>query len=99
VTPKPDSAREIYMRKTSTRITVETERHFSISRLQSIYALCEACGDEVRFVTVNEAARNAGVNSLTIYRLAEAGRLHHAETGAGELLLCAVSLANLFQRK
>jgi hypothetical protein len=82
------------MRKTSTRITVETERLFSISRPRSIYALCEACGDEVRFVTVNEATRNAGVNSLTIYRLAEAGRLHYAETGAGELLLCAVSLAN-----
>ena len=57
--------------------------------------MCEACGDEVRFVTVNEAAGTAGVNSCTIYRLVEAGTLHHAETGAGELLVCADSLGCL----
>ena len=83
------------MRKTSTRITVETERLFSISEPQVIYAFCEACGDEVRLATVNQAAAAAGVNSLSIYRLVESGTLHHAETGAGELLVCAVSLGHL----
>lgn len=70
-----------------------------ISRRESLFALCEACGDEVRLVTVNEAVTIAGINSLSIYRLADAGTLHYAETGAGELLICTVSLRDLISRK
>jgi hypothetical protein len=83
----------------TTRITVETERHYLISRHESLFALCEVCGDEVRLVTVNEAVAIAGMNSLNIYRLAEAGTLHYAETGAGELLICTVSLRDLASKK
>ena len=79
----------------STKITFETERQVLISQRRSLFALCEACGDEVRLVTVNEAAAAAGVSSLTVYRMVEAGTLHYAETGAGELLVCAVSLGQL----
>ena len=96
----PILADEQAMKRTkTTKITVETERFFSISRPQSMYAQCDACGDEVRLLTVNEAAAAAGVASLSIYRLAEAGTLHHAETGAGELLVCAVSLGDLTSKQ
>ena len=82
-------------KKTSTKITFETERQVLIRQRWSLFALCRACGDEVRLVTVNEAAAVAGVSSLTVYRMVEAGTLHYAETGAGELLVCAVSLGEL----
>ena len=82
------------MRKKSTKITFETERHILITQRQSLFALCEACADEVRLVTVSEAAAMAGVNSLAIYRLVESGTLHYLETGAGDLLVCAVSVGD-----
>jgi excisionase family DNA binding protein len=86
-------------KKTSTKITFETERQILISQWQSLFALCEACGDEVALVTVNEAAATAGVSSLTVYRMAEAGKLHYAETGVGELLVCTVSLDDLISNQ
>jgi hypothetical protein len=89
---------KVMKRTKTTKITVETERLISISRPQSTYALCEICGDEVRLMTVNEAAATASVNSLSIYRLVESGKLHYAETGAGELLVCAVSFMDLHSK-
>jgi excisionase family DNA binding protein len=86
-------------KKKSTTITFETERQIFISHRQSVLALCEACGYEVRLVSVNEAAATAGVNSLTIYRLVDAGRLHHAETGGGEVLVCTASLGDLISKQ
>ena len=83
----------------TTRITLETERHLLISRRESLFALCEACGDEVRLVTVNEAAAIAGINSLSVYRLVDAGTLHYAETGAGELIICTASLGDLISKQ
>jgi hypothetical protein len=83
----------------STKITFETERHISIGLRRSLFALCEVCADEVRLVTVNEAAAMVGVNSLSIYRLVEAGILHHTETGAGELLICTISLGVLISNQ
>jgi hypothetical protein len=85
---------ESNMKKKSTMITFETERQILISHRQSLFALCEACGCEVRLVTVNEAAATARVNSLSIYRLVESGSLHYAETVVGELLICTVSLGD-----
>jgi hypothetical protein len=78
-----------------TRITVETERLLLIRRRQSLFAVCKACGDEVRLVNVEDASAVAGVSALSIYRLVESGTLHHAETASGELLVCAESLGNL----
>ena len=86
-------------KRKSTKITFETERLLFISGQRSLFALCEACGDEVRLVTVDEAAAMARVNSLAVYRLVEAGRLHHTETTAGALLICAVSLGHLISNQ
>jgi hypothetical protein len=41
----------------------------------------------------------AGLNSLSVYRIVEAGFLHYAETGAGELSICTVSLRDLILKK
>jgi hypothetical protein len=51
-------------KKKSTTITSETERQIFISHRQSVFALCEACGYEVRLVSVDEAAAMARINSL-----------------------------------
>lgn len=87
------------MARKSTTITIETERYISISRWHNRSALCAACGDEVRLTAVNEAAGIAGLTSLAIYRLVESGTLHHIETPAGELLICAVSLGSFISNQ
>jgi hypothetical protein len=52
---------------------------------------CAACG-ETEFVTPETAAVLAGVNTRSVYRLVEAGRLHFLETPEGFLLVCLRSL-------
>ena len=43
-------------------------------------------------VTVDEAAAIAGVTSRTMYRWADAQKLHFSETAAGVLMICCASL-------
>jgi hypothetical protein len=86
-------------KKKSTTITFETERQIFIRHRQSVFALCEACGYEVRLVSVDEAAAMARINSLAVYRLVEAGKLHHTETTVGALLVCAASLGDLISNQ
>ncbi len=81
------------MKKTKrTTITVETERLLTISRRINRLAWCPGCGRESHLLTVDEAAAQAHLGALAVYRLVEAGRLHYAETPAGTLLICAASL-------
>jgi len=82
-------------KRTSTKITVETERLLFISGQRILFAFCEVCGDEVRFVTVEEAAAMMHLTSLDVYRSIEAGKLHHAETTTGMLLICKASIGDL----
>lgn len=86
-------------KRKSTKITFETERLLFIGSQRSLFALCEGCGDEVRLVTVDQAAAMARVNSLAVYRLVEAGTLHYIETSTGALLICAVSLGHLISNQ
>ena len=73
------------------RITIQTERLLVMSRAKSLYSLCSACGDEVRMVTIDQAAALTRISSREIYREVEAGMLHFIET-EGSVLICFNSL-------
>lgn len=80
------------MRK-KTRLTIEIERVLIIRRGGAgRRAACAACGEGARLLTVDEAAALARVSARAVYRLAEAGKIHFTETGAGSLLICFNSL-------
>ena len=83
------------MRKRRTEITIETERVLIVRRQIAIRAWCRSCDRQVAMVTVDEAARMAGVSSRTIYRWVEADRLHFTETTDGRLLICADSFPTI----
>ena len=80
------------MRKRRTEITIETERVVVVRRRLTVGAWCRSCDRQVAMVTVDEAARMAGVSSRTIYRWVEADQLHFNETAEGQLLICTDSL-------
>ncbi len=86
---------------TRTRITIQTERLLVMSSSKSLYSLCSACGDEVRMVTIDQAATLARLSSREIYREVEAGMLHFMETTEGSVLICFNSLngSNLNRRR
>jgi hypothetical protein len=86
-------------RKTTTKITVETERLLVMSRSRNFTCWCPSCGALVHRLTIDEAAAVARVDSLTVYRWVEAGAIHHSETEGGVPLLCAVSLKDLVQTR
>jgi hypothetical protein len=79
--------------KRTVKFTVETERTLILrSRGDRRVAWCERCGAEVEMVTVDEAARVAGVSELTICRHAEGGSCHFIEDAAGRLFICLNTL-------
>jgi excisionase family DNA binding protein len=80
------------MRKRRTEITIETERVVIVRRRLTVRVWCRSCDRQVTMVTVDEAARMAGVSSRTIYRWVEADQLHFNETAEGRLLICTDSL-------
>ncbi|MGI9068840.1 MAG: hypothetical protein ACR2HX_20855 [Pyrinomonadaceae bacterium] len=80
------------MKQKRTEITIETERVLVVSRPSRVSPWCAACGAQTEMATVDEAAILARVNSRTIYRRAEAGKLHVTETPEGLLLICSNSL-------
>jgi len=79
---------------TRIRITIQTERLLVMGRSRILYSACAECGDEVRLLTVDEAALLARVNPLEIHRSVEVGELHSIETTEGVLLVCFKSLNN-----
>ena len=64
--------------KRQTKLTIETERILVIRRVGRAErrAVCEACGQVVHLLTVDEAATLGRVSALAIYRLVEAGEIH-----------------------
>jgi excisionase family DNA binding protein len=53
---------------------------------------CAACSAPTQTVTPREAAALAGISAGTVYRRAEAGRLHFVETAGPSPLICLNSL-------
>jgi hypothetical protein len=78
--------------KKRTEVMIETERLLVIRNRPQSVMWCERCRDEVRMLTVDQAALVTGVRSLIIYRMVETGDLHFAENDEGILLVCLRSL-------
>jgi len=79
--------------KRRTEIQIEIERSFSIKKPgRPVRAWCVECAEAVTLITPEEAALAARVSSRTIYRWAEDGKLHFAETPEGFLRICLNSL-------
>ena len=84
--------------KSKSRIEIVTERTREVSfrvkrRLANAETsvACATCGGEL--VSINEAAQNSAFGWREIVRLVETGAVHSAETGAGEIYVCAASLS------
>jgi hypothetical protein len=81
--------------KRTTKLTIETRRVLLIRRVKSSRRLrCEECCEVVHFVTAREAAIIANASQRTIYRWAEAGKIHFTETDDDLLLVCFNSLCD-----
>jgi hypothetical protein len=81
--------------KRRTEVTIETDRLVVFSRTikqSPASRWCGRCNERVQMMTTDDAALAVGVNSLTIFHWAEAGRLHSVETPQGLLLICPNSL-------
>ena len=79
--------------KKRTETIIETHQVQIIRRRrQEAQAWCDECSAIVRMITPEEAAALAQVTTRTIYRRAEAGELHFAETPEDALLICSNSL-------
>ncbi|MBI3949513.1 MAG: helix-turn-helix domain-containing protein [Acidobacteria bacterium] len=88
------------MKKKRTEITVETERVLVIRRgRHSVSAWCDGCAQQVQVVTAEEAASIVGVSRRTIYRWADAEKIHFTEISDGRLLICTNSLDACRQEK
>ena len=75
------------------RVTVKTERTLVFRSHGSVRVdLCDECLAEVGMVSVDQAAREAGVSELQIYSLVEEGALHFKEDAVGHILICLDSL-------
>jgi len=80
----------------SAEITVETEETLVVrSRRGPVQLACPACRQEVSMIRPEEAARIAGVNTRTIYRWVEEGKIHFSEALGASLLICPVSLRSV----
>lgn len=78
-----------------TEITIETDRIVVLSRRKvSAVSWFRECSQRTKMVTVEEAAAIAGVTSRTMYRWADAERLHFTETADGVLMICRASLTS-----
>jgi hypothetical protein len=80
------------MKRKRTEITIETERMLFISSPRKVLGWCVGCGAQAEMVPVDEAAILRRVDSRTIFRWAEAERVHSSETANGLLLICLNSL-------
>ena len=76
-----------------TEITIETDRLVVLrGRKVSIVSWCRECRQQIKMVTVDEAAIIGGVSPRAIYRSIEAREIHFLERADGLLLICPRSL-------
>src|SRR3982751_2998374 len=54
---------------------------------------CTACGEERRFVSVEEAMSLTNTTMLSVFAAVNAGEMHYIESRAGVLMICENSLS------
>jgi|RhiMetdeSRZDD1v2_1073273.scaffolds.fasta_scaffold70909_1 excisionase family DNA binding protein len=80
--------------KRKTTLTIEIDRVLTIRGATSDRrGKCEACGEVVPMITVDEAAKLAHIGSRSIYQMVEANRIHFIETSEDLLLICFNSIS------
>ena len=81
-------------KKKVTIITNETHEVLVFRQLPipPIRAWCAGCGMEAEMISPEQSGLLAEVSVRTVYRWAEAGAVHFAETHDGLLLICQQSL-------
>ena len=79
--------------KRKTTLTIEIDRVLTIRGATSYRGKCEACGEVVPMITVDEAAKLAHIGSRSIYQMVEANRIHFIETSEDLLLICFNSIS------
>lgn len=82
------------MKKNTPEITNAARQHeFLVMRRRLCFQLvCEDCGGEEEFVSLDDAVLFSGFATREIVRLSETGGLHYLETGGGHLFICRKSL-------
>jgi hypothetical protein len=75
------------------RITIETRQLIIVrSGRVFIHSWCSTCGEEVRMLGAEQAARLADLTPRAICDLADAGTLHFIVSPDGSLFICFNSL-------
>ena len=81
------------MKKTkTTEIIVERDEFYVVHHSGTVALWCETCGEETQFVYPVAAALATRIPARTLFRQAEAGLIHFAETSDGLLLFCLKSI-------
>lgn len=80
-------------------ITAEKTETFTFRQEppQVFHSVCQACVQQVRFLTVDESVKVTGIGARSLFRLVEAGELHCHETDEGLTLLCPNSVARFIR--
>lgn len=82
-------------KKRHTVTTIETHEFWIVKRpaTELPAVVCADCpGAAEKMLTPKEAAERTGVSQSTVYRWAEDGRIHFAETADGKLFVCLAPL-------
>ena len=78
--------------KTTTEITIEKDEFTVIRAMRTQNGWCHRCSAATSLITTEDAAAASRVSVSVIYQWAEMGRLHFADAGAGQSLVCFGSL-------
>ena len=81
------NSKKIYIR------TVTVERYLVAKDAAiPLGIFCKGCGLLTEMLTVGQASSEVGFPMQDLFRLAENGVIHSAETDAGHIMLCRASL-------
>jgi len=82
------------------RIKIRVEKHelkiVRFGRRQNFF--CGLCRAETRHLTVSQVSVALEISEVNVFRLAETGQLHSIDRSDGKLMICAKSIAVLFQK-
>jgi excisionase family DNA binding protein len=91
--PTQSERKAVAKTKRRIEITVDRSRLIVLKRRNGPGSQwCAVCCERVAMLTTDEAATIANVTSRTIYRWADAEKLHFMETAEGVLMICCTSL-------